>query len=182
METEQKVRQNSLTLTRSGVKELSRQLKKVKFESDSEELCDKVQSSGERDDTKLKSNHSSVDETSKVERVEQLLQWCEEQCSSYEGINDYLIKLISLVFGGMEEDKLKCIHQFLEFTMELKDQEDKIFSRIESVRSRSQHLDKHQVARVEQLGKWRRTQKEHVDGVEKLLSFLLHQVNETLPC
>lgn len=182
METELKVRQNSLTLTRSGVQELSRQLKKVKFESDSEELCDKVQSSGERDDTKLKSNHSSVDETSKVERVEQLLQWCEEQCSSYEGINDSLIKLISVVFGGMEEDKLRCITQFLEFTMELKDQENKIFSRIESVRSRSHHLDKHQVARVEQLGKWRSTQKELVDGVEKLLSFLLHQVNEALPC
>ena len=56
METEQTsfLRQNSLIRARSGVQELRRQLKKVKS----------------------KSTHSSVDETSKVE---QLLQWCEEQ-------------------------------------------------------------------------------------------------------
>ena len=154
METEQTsfLRQNSLIRARSGVQELRRQLKKVKS----------------------KSTHSSVDETSKVE---QLLQWCEEQRSCCEGIYLSLIRTIGAVFGEIMKDNSKCIHQFLEFTMEVKDQENKIFSRIEPALSQSHHLDKHQVSRVEQLEKWRRAHKKHIEEVEKLLPFLLDQVS-----
>ncbi|XP_058943703.2 uncharacterized protein [Pocillopora verrucosa] len=156
METEQTsfLRQNSLIRARSGVQELRRQLKKVKS----------------------KSTHSSVDETSKVEL---LLQWCEEQRSCCEGIYLSLIRTIGAVFGEIMKDNSKCIHQFLEFTLEVKDQENKIFSRIEPALSQSHHLDKHQVSRVEQLEKWRRAHKKHIEEVEKLLSFLLDQQAKT---
>lgn len=156
METEQTsfLRQNSLIRARSGVQELRRQLKKVKS----------------------KSTHSSVDETSKVE---QLLQWCEEQRSCCEGIYLSLIRTIGAVFGEIMKDNSKCIHQFLEFTMEVKDQENKIFSRIGPALCQSHHLDKHQVSRVEQLEKWRRAHKKHIEEVEKLLSFLLDQEAKT---
>ena len=61
--------------------------------------------------------------------------------------------------------------------MEVKDQENKIFSRIGPALCQSHHLDKHQVSRVEQLEKWRRAHKKHIEEVEKLLSFLLDQVS-----
>lgn len=170
METEQTsfLRQNSLIRTRSGVQELRRQLKKVKIDSGNEESSDKVQSGQDRDDTKPNSNHSSVDEW---------LRLCEEQCSSCEGITVSLIKLICVVTGEMMKDNSKCIHPLLELTMELKDRESTFFSRIESAHNQIHCFNKNQIARVEQLEKWRREQKQRVEEVEKLLSYLLYQGN-----
>lgn len=170
METEQTsfLRQNSLIRTRSGVQELRRQLKKVKIDSGNEESSDKVQSGQDRDDTKPNSNHSSVDEW---------LRFCEEQCSSCEGITVSLIKLICVVAGEMMKDNSKCIHPLLELTMELKDRESTFFSRIESAHNQIHRFNKNQIARLEQLEKWRREQKQRVEEVEKLLSYLLYQGN-----
>ena len=132
-----------------------------------------------RDGTQTTSNDNLlVDVASKVDTpqeqsVEQLLQSCEEQCSFCEGIFIAFTKLIAAVAGQIMEDNSKCIQELWEFTKELRDQEKNFFSRIELARSRSQHLDEHHVARVEQLEKWRRAQKEKVEGVERLLTALL---------
>ena len=106
--------------------------------------------------------------------MEQLLESCEVKRVSCQAGYDALIKLIGEV-GQPQEDNSKCIRELRDFTKELRDQEKKFFSKIELVHGQSQHLDKRQVGRLEQLEKWKRAQKEQVAGVEKLLSSLLNQ-------
>lgn len=172
--TEQR-RQESLKRISSEVQELRQKLKKVKLDcgdGDPNDGC----------------NYCSVDVAQPIcdsfedsaqekchlqdESVEQMIQSCVEQRNLCQGIFDALINLVSEV-GKPREDSAKCIGQLCDFTKELRDQEKTLFSKIEFVHN--QQLDKNQVIRIEQLQKWKRAQKEQVEGVEKLLSNVLQQ-------
>lgn len=175
--TPEQRRQESLKRISSEVQELRQQLKKVKLDCGDADLSESVKNCpiDEAQPTCDSSEDAALMvHQSQGESVEQLIQSCEEQRRFCQGIYDALIKLIGEV-GQPREDNAKCIRQLCDFTKELRDQEKTIFSKIELLRGQNQHLDKHPVSRVEQLEKWQRAQKEQVEGVEKLLSSLLHQ-------
>lgn len=175
--TPEQRRQESLKRISSEVQELRQQLKKVKLDCGDVDLSESVKNCpiDEAQPTCDSSEDAALMvHQSQGESVEQLIQSCEEQRRFCQGIYDALIKLIGEV-GQPREDNAKCIRQLCDFTKELRDQEKTIFSKIELLRGQNQHLDKHPVSRVEQLEKWQRAQKEQVEGVEKLLSSLLHQ-------
>ena len=179
--TEQR-RQESLKRISSEVQELRQQLKRVKLDcgdadvdsSDGVKSCSRgdVQSINEAVDDELVNSVS--EHSSQGESVQQLLKSYEDQRRFCEGIYGALIKLVGEV-GQPREDNAKCIRQLCDFTKELQEQEKTLFSKIEHVHSQSQHLDEVQVAKVENLDKWKRAQKQQVEGVERLLSNLLHQ-------
>ena len=177
--TAEQRRQESLKRISSEVQELRQQLKRVKLDcgdadldtSDGVKSCPQggVQAAVDNEHVNSVSEHSSQSES-----VQQLLKSCEDQRRFCEGIYGALIKLVGEV-GQPREDNAKCIQQLCDFTKELRDQEKTFFSKIEQVRSQSQHLNELQDAQVERLDKWKRVQKQQVEGVEKLLSSLLHQ-------
>lgn len=175
-------RQESLKRISSEVQELRQQLKRVKLDCGDADLdtSDGVKSCPQGDVQLIKeavddAHVNSVSEhSSQGESVQQLLKSCEDQRMFCQGIYVALIKLVGEV-GQPREDNAKCIRQLCDFTKELRDQEKTFFSKIELVHSKSQHLDKLQVAQVENLEKWKRAQKQQVEGVEKLLSSLLSQ-------
>ena len=175
-------RQESLKRISSEVQELRQQLKRVKLDCGDANLdtSDGVKSCPHGD---MQSMKEAVDDEhvnsvskhlSQGASVQQLLKSCEEQRTFCEGIYGALIKLVGEV-GQPREDNSKCIQQLWDFTKELRDQEQTFFSKIEQVRSQSQCLDEGQVAQVEELDKWKRAQKQQVEGVEKLLLLLLNQ-------
>jgi len=179
--TEQR-RQESLKRISSEVQELRQQLKRVKLDCGDVDLgaSDTVKSCAQGDVQSIKEavddehvNSVSV-HSSQGESVQQLLKSCEDQRTFCEGIYGALIKLVGEV-GQPREDNAKCIRQLCDFIKELVDQEKTFFSKIEQVRSQSQHLNEVQVVQVEELDKWKRVQKEQVEGVEKLLLLLLNQ-------
>ena len=180
--TAEQTRQESLKRISSEVQELRQKLKRVKLDCGDADLdtSDGVKSCPQGDVQSRKETLGDVhvssvcEHSSQGESVQQLLKSCEDQRIFCEGIYGALIKLIGEV-GQPREDNAKCIRQLCDFTKELQDQEETFFSKIEQVRSQSQHLDKVQVAEVEKLDKWRRVQKQQVKGVEKLLSSLLSQ-------
>lgn len=166
--TPEQRRQESLKRISSEVHELRQKLKKVKLDcgdgdpNDGSNYCSIVAvQPAPREKHQLQ-----------VERVEQMIQSCEEQQRFCQGIYQALIRLVGEV-GQPREDSAKCIRQLCDFTKELRDQEKTLFSNIELVRN--QHLGEHQVTRIEQLEKWKRAQKEQVEGVEKLFASVLQQ-------
>lgn len=172
-------RQESLKRISSEVQELRQKLKRVKLDCGDADSSDGITNCPREDTQPTKEVLDDVNpkvQAQQGETVEQLLQSCEEQQRFCQGIYQALIKLIGEV-GQPREDNSKCIRQLCDFTKELRDQEKTFFSKIELVRSQIQHLDKLQVARVEQLEKWKRAQEIQVEGVEKLLSSLLSQGN-----
>lgn len=177
-------RQESLKRISSEVQELRQQLKRVKLDCGDADLhvdsSDGVKSCPQGDVQSIKEAVDNVhvnsvcEHSSQGESVQQLLKSCEDQRMFCQGIYDALIKLVGEV-GQPREDNAKCIRQLCDFTKELQDQEKTFFAKIELVRSQSQQLDELQVARLEKLDKWKRAQKQQVEGVEKLLSSLLSQ-------
>lgn len=180
--TAEQRRQESLKRISSEVQELKQKLKRVKLDCHDADLdkSDGVKSCPQGDVQSIKEavdyeHVNSVSEhSSQGESVQQLLKSCEDQRRFCEGIYVALIKLVGEV-GQPREDNAKCIRQLCDFTKDLQDQEKTFFSKIEQVRSQSQHLNELQVAQVEELDKWKRAQKQQVEGVEKLLSLLLNQ-------
>ena len=73
------------------------------------------------------------------------------------------------------EDNVNCIPQLLEFTMELQQEEIKLFSKIDLVRTQSQLSDERHMDQAEELHKWKTQHEVQIKEVEKLLSGLLHQ-------
>lgn len=179
--TAEQRRQESLKRISSEVQELRQQLKRVKLDCGDADLdtSDGVKSCPQGDVQSMKKtvddNHiTSVSEhSSQGESVQQLLKSCEDQRMFCEGIFGALIKLVGEV-GQPREDNAKCIRQLCDFIKELQDQENTFFSKIEQVRSQSQ-LNDLQLAQVASLDKWKRAQKQQVEGVEKLLLLLLNQ-------
>lgn len=179
--TAEQRRQESLKRISSEVQELRQQLKRVKLDCGDADLdtSDGVKSCPQGDLQSMKKtvddNHiTSVSEhSSQGESVQQLLKSCEDQRMFCEGIYGALIKLVGEV-GQPREDNAKCIRQLCDFIKELQDQEKTFFSKIEQVRSQSQ-LNDLQLAQVASLDKWKRAQKQQVEGVEKLLLLLLNQ-------
>lgn len=181
--TEQR-RQESLKRISSEVQELRQQLKRVKLNCGDADLdlhvSDEVKSFPQGDVQSIKETvddetvNSVSEHSSQGESVQQLLKSCEDQRSFCQGIYVALINLVGEV-GQPREDNAKCIRQLCDFTKELQDQEKTFFSKIEQVRSQRQHLNDEQVAQVENLDKWKRAQKQQVEGVERLLSSLLYQ-------
>ena len=170
-------RQESLKRISSEVQELRQQLKRVKLDCGDADSSDSINCP--REDTQsTKEVAADVNlvqvHASQGESVEQLLKSCEDQRRFCEGMYNALIKLVGEV-GQPREDNFKCIKQLCDFTKELRDQEKTFFSKIELVRAQNQHLDELQVARLEELEKWKRAQTQQVEGVEKLLSILLNQ-------
>lgn len=174
--TAEQRRQESLKRISSEVQELRQQLKRVKLDCADADSTDGIQNCSKEDTQSAKEvldDANSVHvHASQGESVEQLLKSCEDQRIFCQGIYDALIKLIGEV-GQPREDNSNCLRQLCDFTKELQDQEKTFFSRIELVHGH--HLDNLQVARVQKLEKWKRAQKEQVEGVEKLLSSLLNQ-------
>ena len=106
--------------------------------------------------------------------VEKLLQSCEVHRNfSREGLKA-VIKLTAEVVK-QNEDNVNCIPQLLEFTMELQQEEIKLFSKIDLVRTQSQLSDEWHKDRAEELHKWKTQHEVQIKEVEKLLSGLLHQ-------
>lgn len=103
-----------------------------------------------------------------------MLLFCEENRKFCNSIFVVLIKLTDEV-GRLSEDNLECIQQLREFTGELREQERKLFVKIEYLRNQSQHSDEQHAARAEKLVKWKTEQEKQFMEVEKLLSGLLHQ-------
>lgn len=171
-------RQESLKRISSEVQELRQQLKRVKLDCGNADSSDVITNCPGEDTQSTKEVAADVNSVHvhalQGESVEQLLKSCEDQRYFCQGIYDALIKLIGEV-GQPREDNSKCIKQLCDFTKELRDREKTFFTKIELVRAQNQHLAEWQVARLEELEKWKRAQKEQVEGLEKLLSSLLNQ-------
>lgn len=151
-------------------------MKEVKLDCGDVDSNDGVQNNS-RDNTQPIATHSLFDDKVDLqqgESVEQLLHSCEEHRSFCQMIFGALIKLTGEV-GQLSEDNAKCIKQLTDFTMELREQERANFSKIEFVRSQSQHLDEQHVVRAEELVKWKTQQEVQFMEVEKLLSELRRQ-------
>ena len=172
--TEQR-RQESLKRISSEVHELKQKLKKVKLDcgdgdpndgynyccvNGAQPVCDSFEDSA-WEKCQLQ-----------VGSMEQMIQSCVELQNFCQGLFAALIELVSEV-GQPREDNAKCIGQLFDFTKELRDQLKTLFSKIEFVHN--QDLDENQAIQIEELEKWKRMQKEQVEGVEKLLSSLLQQ-------
>ena len=165
-------RQESLKRISSEVQELRQQLKRVKLDCSDAESC-----AGTCDPIKVTvpSKKDLNDGKMSAQDVIHLLNSCEEQHTFFQDFYNALIQMIGEV-PCVGEDNFLCIKQLYEFTRELKGQENKILlPKIDMLHHLKEHLDKPQVAQVEELEKWSRAQKEQVQGVEKLLSSLLHQ-------
>ncbi|CAH3168216.1 unnamed protein product [Pocillopora meandrina] len=108
------------------------------------------------------------------ESVEKLLQSCEEHRNIFQRRFEAVIKLTAEV-AQQSEDNVNCISQLLEFTMELQQEEIKLFSKIDLVRTQSQLSDERHKDRAEELHKWKTQHEVQIKEVEKLLSGLLHQ-------
>ena len=165
-------RQESLKRISSEVQELRQQLKRVRLDcSDAESyagICDpiKVTEPSQKD---LNDGEMSAQD------VIHLLNSCEEQQAFFQDFYSALIQMIGEV-PRLGEENFMCIKQLYNVTRELKGQENKIIlPKIDMLHRLKEQLDKPQVAQVEELEKWSRAQKEQVEGVEKLLSSLLHQ-------
>lgn len=133
-------------------------------------------SDGDSGGTRQETNCSSDDnvDPSYSESTEKLLLFCEENRKFCNSIFVVLIKLTDEV-GRLSEDNFECIQQLREFTGELREQERKLFVKIEYLRNQSQHSDEQHAARAEKLVKWKTEQEKQFMEVEKLLSGLLHQ-------
>ena len=165
-------RQESLKRISSEVQELRQQLKRVKLDCSDVESCP-----GTCDPIKVTepSKKDLNDGEMSAQDVIHLLNSCEEQHTFFQDFYSALIRMIGEV-PRLAEDNFLCIKQLYEFTRELKGPENKILlPKIYMLHHLKEHLDKPQVAQVEELEKWSRAQKEQVQGVEKLLSSLLHQ-------
>ena len=108
------------------------------------------------------------------ESVEKLLQLCEEHRNIFQRRFEAVIKLSAEV-AKQSEDNVNCIPQLLEFTMELQQEEIKLFSKIDLVRTQSQLSDERHMDQAEELHKWKTQHEVQIKEVEKLLSGLLHQ-------
>ncbi|XP_066020029.1 uncharacterized protein [Pocillopora verrucosa] len=108
------------------------------------------------------------------ESVEKLLQLCEEHRNIFQRRFEAVIKLTAEV-AQQSEDNVNCISQLLDFTMELQQEEIKLFSKIDLVRTQSQLSDERHKDRAEELHKWKTQHEVQIKEVEKLLSGLLHQ-------
>lgn len=180
--TAEQRRQESLKRISSEVQELRQKLKRVKLDccdagldkNDGVKFCSQGDVQSIKEAVDYEHVNSVSEHSSQGEIVQQLLKSCEDQRRFCEGIYVALIKLVGEV-GQPREDNAKCIRQLCDFIKELQDQEKTFFSKIEQVHSQSQHLDELQVAQVEELDKWKRAQKQQVEGVEKLLLLLLNQ-------
>ena len=151
-------------------------MKKVKRDCGDVDSNDGFQNDS-RDNTQPIATHSLFGDKldpRQGESVEQLLQSCEEHRSFCQIIFGALVKLTGEV-GQLSDDNAECIKQLREFTMELREQERVHFSKIEFVRSQSQHLDEQHVVRAEELVKWKNQQEVQFMEVEKLLSELRRQ-------
>ena len=165
-------RQESLKRISSEVQELRQQLKRVKLDCSDAESC-----AGTCDPIKVAvpSKKDLNDGEMSAQDVILLLNSCEEQHTFFQDFYSALIQMIGEV-PRLGEDNFMCIKQLYDVTRELKGQENKILlPKIDMLHRLKEQLDKAQVAQVEELEKWSRTQKEQVEGVEKLLSSLLHQ-------
>ena len=179
--TEQR-RQESLKRISSEVQELRQQLKRVKLDtgdadldldvSDGVKSCPQgdVQSKKETVDVEHLSEYSLQGES-----LQQLLKSCNDQRIFCQGIYGALIELVGEVGQLPREDNAMCIRQLYDFTKELQDQEKALFSKIEQACCQSQQSNDLQATQVKELDKWKRAQKEQVEGVEKLLLSLLYQ-------
>lgn len=175
VKTPEQRRQESLKRISSEVHELRQKLKKVKLDcgdADSSNGCNYCSTDVPQPVCDSFQDSACAKHQFQAEGMEHMIQSCEEQRCFCQKIFDALIKLVSEV-GQPREDSAKCIGQLCDFTKELRDQEKAVFSKIEYVHN--QYLNKHQVIRIEELEKWKRAQKEQVEGVEKLLSSLLQQ-------
>ena len=169
--TPEQRRQESLKRISTEVQELRRQLKRIKLDCSDTQPCHMISEPKENTEP---SKEVANDGTVPHQDVECLLQSCEEQRTFCQGVYNALIKLIGEV-AQLRHDNSMCIKQLYDFTKELKDKEKAFFSKINQLRGLKQQLNLLQVAQLEELEKWRRIQEDQIEGVEKLLSILLHQ-------
>ena len=164
-------RQESLKRISSEVQELRQQLKRVKLDCSDAESC---AGSGDLKQITQPLKNDQNDLKMASQDVTHLLHSCKEQHTFCQSIYNALIQLIGEV-APLGEDNFMCIKQLYDFTKELKEQEKSFLPKIDVLRDLKEQLDSWQVAHLEELEKWSRAQKEQVQGVEKLLSSLLHQ-------
>lgn len=105
--------------------------------------------------------------------LDNLLTTCERQCENLQGMFNGLIKLIGEV--GPLEGNVNCLNELCNFTRDFQDQEKQFFPQIDDISSRKKYLAGAQTERYEALKKWRTAQKEQVEGIEMLLTSLIHQ-------
>ena len=108
------------------------------------------------------------------ESVEKLLRSCQEHRNIFRRRFEAVIKLTAEVVK-QNEYNVNCILQLLEFTIELQQEEIKLFSKIDLVRTQSQLSDERHMDQAEELHKWKTQHEVQIKEVEKLLSRLLHQ-------
>lgn len=169
--TPERRRQESLKRISTEVQELRRQLKRIKLDCSDTEPCHMISEPKENTEP---STEVINDGNIPHKDAACLLRACGEQRSLCQVTYSALIKLIGEV-GQPRDDNFMCIKELCDFTKELKDQEKTFFSKINELDGLKQQLDVPQVAQLEDLRKWSRAQKEQIEGVEKLLSSLLHQ-------
>ena len=108
----------------------------------------------------------------------QLLQYCEEYKTHYNGIYDNLIKKTEEVAHFQAVNSMRVKH-LCDSIKEIKDEEKKMFNpKLKRLFDLKQHLDICQVTQVEELDKWNTVQKQQLHEVEKLLPGLLNQGNQ----
>ena len=84
------------------------------------------------------------------ESVEKSLRSCEEHRNIFQRRFEAVIKLTAEVVK-QNEDNVNCIPQLLEFTIELQQEEIKLFSKIDLVRTQSQLSDERHMDQAEEL-------------------------------
>ena len=198
--TEEQKLQDSLVRYSTGIEELKKEMQdcSVRYSTGIEELKKEIQGQKEAkdkddddyDDGRPSAETSSAEQNTQqsdtllndvkvsLQDATQLLQYCEEHKTHFNGTYNNLIKKVEEV-AQLREDNFMCVKHLCDSIKEIKDEEKKIFNpKLKRLRDLKQHLDGCQVTQVEELGKWSTVQKKQLSEVEKLLSSLLNQGNQ----
>ena len=198
--TEEQKLQDCLVRYSAGIEELKKEMQdcSVRYSTGIEELKKEIQEQKEAkdkddddyDDGRPSAGTRSAEQNTQqsdtllndvkvsLQDATQLLQYCEEHKTHYNGIYNNLIKKVEEV-AQLREDNFMCVKHLCDSIKEIKDEEKKIFNpKLTRLHDLKQHLDGCQVTQVEELGKWSTVQKKQLSEVEKLLSSLLNQGNQ----
>ena len=195
--TEEQKLQDSLVRYSTGIEELKKEMQdcSVRYSTGIEELKKEIQEQKEAkdkddddyDDGRPSAGTSSAEQNTQqsdtllndvkvsLQDATQLLQYCEEHKTHYNGIYNNLIKKVEEV-AQLREDNFMCVKHLCDSIKEIKDEEKKIFNpKLKRLHDLKQYLDGCQVTQVEELYKWSTVQEKQLSEVEKLLSSLLNQ-------
>ena len=108
-----------------------------------------------------------------LKEVDELLKSCEFQCQSWQGMYNGLVKLIGEV-GSLDENG-QAVQQLSDFAKAMQQQEKRFFPKITELEEQHEKMNEEQLTRLDELKRWRKTQSQQLEGIEKLLASLLER-------